>query len=203
MTLSLIGHCRTNRAVQSIDSGPSGTRTIAYDARGNVTTLGTLAFVYDMADQPRIVSSGVNGNYRYDGNLKRARAQVDGKTIYNVYDLSGALVHVDKATDNEETDYVSGPKGTLARITNNVVTYLHSDPLGSASSGTNASGTKVWTERYSPYGEALLGTSDNDDLDGFTGHIRDKVTGLNYMQARYQDPVIGRFLNIYNFWQRI
>jgi RHS repeat-associated protein len=32
-----------------------------------------------------------------------------------------------------------------------------------------------------------------DDQGGFTGHIRDKATGLNYMQARYYDPVMGRF----------
>jgi RHS repeat-associated protein len=32
--------------------------------------------------------------------------------------------------------------------------------------------------------------------DGFTGHIKDAATGLNYMQARYYDPAIGRFLSI-------
>jgi len=31
---------------------------------------------------------------------------------------------------------------------------------------------------------------------GFTGHIKDSETGLNYMQARYYDPVIGRFLSV-------
>ena len=36
----------------------------------------------------------------------------------------------------------------------------------------------------------------NADLKGFTGHIRDSATGLNYMQARYYDPVLGRFLSI-------
>ena len=37
---------------------------------------------------------------------------------------------------------------------------------------------------------------DSDNLDGFTGHIKDSDTGLNYMQARYYDPVIGRFLSV-------
>ncbi len=35
----------------------------------------------------------------------------------------------------------------------------------------------------------------NDNQAGFTGHIKDTDTGLNYMQARYYDPVIGRFLS--------
>jgi RHS repeat-associated protein len=29
---------------------------------------------------------------------------------------------------------------------------------------------------------------------GYTGHVQDAATGLTYMQARYYDPVIGRFL---------
>ena len=36
----------------------------------------------------------------------------------------------------------------------------------------------------------------NNDQAGFTGHIKDSATGLNYMQARYYDPLIGRFLSI-------
>ncbi|WP_427454737.1 RHS repeat-associated core domain-containing protein [Litorimonas sp. WD9-15] len=35
-----------------------------------------------------------------------------------------------------------------------------------------------------------------DDQGDYTGHIRDRKTGLTYMQARYQDPLIGRFLSI-------
>jgi RHS repeat-associated protein len=86
--------------------------------------------------------------------------------------------------------------GTMVRITNGEYTYLHNDHLGSASAGTNASGAIAWTERYTPFGEALLKPSQNDDLAGYTGHIRDSATGLNYMQARYHDPVMGRFLSV-------
>ena len=105
----------------------------------------------------------------------------------------------------EKTDYVSGPNGTLARITNDVVTYLHPDHLGSAQAGTRANGTVAWREQYTPFGEQLQNPAANDNLDGFTGHIKDKDTGLNpcifpsencTVQARYYDPVIGRFLSI-------
>jgi len=36
----------------------------------------------------------------------------------------------------------------------------------------------------------------NANQAGFTGHMKDSETGLNYMQARYYDPVIGRFLSV-------
>jgi len=191
-----------NRLSQSADTGPSGTRTVAYDARGNVTTLGNLAFVYDYSDQPVVVSGSANGvgaangNYVYDGNLKRVKSVVNGKTIYNVYDASGSLVHIDAVSDNKKTDYVSGPNGSLARITNNVVTYLHADHLGTAMSTSNSSGTVACRDKYTPFGETINNPSCHEDLAGFTGHIKDKSTGLNYMQARYYDPTIGRFLSI-------
>lgn len=136
----------------------------------------------------------------YDGNLKRVKSVInDGngpKTIYNIYDAGGALVHIFKASENKRTDYVAGPAGTLARIANGHETYLHPDHLGSAQSGTDKTGKVVWREHYTPFGEQLQNPAANDNLDGFTGHIKDSATGLNYMQARYYDPVIGRFLSV-------
>ena len=191
-----------NRLTRSADTGPRGTRTIAYDAQGNVTTLGNLAFIYDYSDQPVVVSGtangigAANGSYTYDGNLKRVKSVVNGKTIYNIYDLSGSLVHIDAVTKNKKTDYVTGPSGSLARITNNVVTYLHPDHLGTAMSTSNSSGTVACRDKYTPFGETVSAISCSEDLAGFTGHIKDKSTGLNYMQARYYDPTIGRFLSV-------
>ena len=47
----------------------------------------------------------------------------------------GYWFHIDAVTANELTDYLVGPQGTLARIKNNDITYLHPDILGSAQSG--------------------------------------------------------------------
>ena len=196
-----------NRVSQSIDSGTSGTRTIGYDVRGNVTTLGNLGMAYDHSDQPIAVTGtangigSANGTYLYDGNLKRVRSVInDGsetKTIYNIYDMSGQLVHIHKLSDNVKMDYIHGPTGTLARVANNnQPTYLHPDHLGSAQAGTKQDGTIDWRTQYTPFGEEIVSPAANDNLDGFTGHIKDKATGLNYMQARYYDPVIGRFLSV-------
>lgn len=194
-----------NRLIESNDSFVSnglGNRAIGYDTRGNVTSIGLTTFEYDMSDQPVVVSgqtpagAPTNGNYVYDGNLKRVKAVVNGQTHYNVYDLGGSLVHVESVNDNKITDYVSGPKGSLARITNDAVTYLHADHLGTAQAGTNETGALEWRQHYTPFGYALTSPAANDNLAGFTGHIKDKATGLNYMQARYYDPTIGRFLSV-------
>ncbi|MEM7493558.1 MAG: RHS repeat-associated core domain-containing protein, partial [Pseudomonadota bacterium] len=65
---------------------------------------------------------------------------------------------------------------------------------GSAVAATNASGTKLWEERYLPFGEKLIDPSANQDRPGYTGHVQDSWSGLTYMQARYYDPVLGRFM---------
>ena len=43
---------------------------------------------------------------------------------------------------------------------------------------------------YKPFGESI--EEAHDDI-GYTGHKFDTDLGLSYMQARYYDPVIGRF----------
>lgn len=47
--------------------------------------------------------------------------------------------------------------------------------------------------RYEPYGQVATG---GVLAMGYTGHRNDTDTGLVYMQQRYYDPVVGRFLSI-------
>ncbi|WP_417477043.1 RHS repeat-associated core domain-containing protein [Maricaulis sp.] len=53
--------------------------------------------------------------------------------------------------------------------------------------------TGTWD--YTPFGEARQQPVANEEGDSFTGHITDTDTGMVYMQARYYDPAIGRFLS--------
>ena len=88
---------------------------------------------------------------------------------------------------------MAGPNGTFAKYDGSVVTYLHNDIVGSAVSGTYSAGNVTWRQKHTPFGEELNAVAANKDEIGFTGHIKDSDTGLNYMQQRYYDPVIGRF----------
>jgi len=55
------------------------------------------------------------------------------------------------------------------------IPYLHPDHLGSAQAGTTSDGTVDWREQYTPFGEQLQNPAANDNLDGFTGHTKDKA----------------------------
>ena len=175
-------------------------RDYDHDPRGNVTDNDRLTFTYDLAMQPTSAGGGASGTFEYDGNFKRVKQTIDGKTIYSVYSLSGVLLYRDNTTDSETTDYVKAAGKTIARLKDDQTTvevaYLHQDHLGSPAASTNASGSAVsWREDYTPYGEERQDPAGNDDDESFTGHVRDDALGLVYMQARYQDPVIGRFLS--------
>ena len=147
--------------------------------------LGAQGFAYDISDQPVSIFGAASGTYTYDGNRKRVKSVVNGKTIYNVYDAGGTLVHIDNATDGKKTDYIKAGSLTIARIENNVPTYLHNDHLGSAQTGTNAAGNVIWREKYTPFGSSMNNPAANNDQAGFTGHIKDSATGLATAVAFY------------------
>ncbi|MDV8153465.1 RHS repeat-associated core domain-containing protein [Acinetobacter pittii] len=77
------------------------------------------------------------------------------------------------------------------------ITYYHNDVSGSPLLATNASGNVLWKESYRPYGDKLTksAASQNNKI-GFHGKPFDDDTGLSYMQARYYDPILGRFTGI-------
>ena len=137
--------------------------------------------------------SGVSGSYVYDGNKKRVKQVVNGETIYSVYGRSGALLFRDNASTGQKTTNVSVAGRNLLQIKNTWGQYLYHDHLGSRVAMSDSSGTVYWREDYAPFGEKRQNPAANDDDPGFTGHVEDAATGLTYMQARYYDPIIGRF----------
>lgn len=77
-----------------------------------------------------------------------------------------------------------------------LVSYYHTDHLGSPVAATDERGELLWREQYRPYGERYGGPGSNDSAIGYTGHMQDDAAGLVYAGARYHDPVIGRFLAV-------
>ncbi|MFO0701156.1 MAG: RHS repeat-associated core domain-containing protein [Nitrospira sp.] len=79
----------------------------------------------------------------------------------------------------------------------NPACYFHADHLSSTNLVTDATGARVETLTYQPYGEITTdrpGTPVNIAYK-YTGQTRDASTGLLYYHARYYDPRLGRFLS--------
>lgn len=76
-------------------------------------------------------------------------------------------------------------------------TYSHNDHLGSPVAATDERGDLLWRAHFRPYGERQENPTDAAFGNvGYTGHTQDADSGLVYMQARYYDPVIGRFMAV-------
>jgi RHS repeat-associated protein len=74
------------------------------------------------------------------------------------------------------------------------VTYIYTDPQGTPLLEVDANGVVLSSIDYAPYGAQALGGPVNGP--GYTGHINDADTGYVYMQARFYDPMAGRFLSV-------
>jgi RHS repeat-associated protein len=73
------------------------------------------------------------------------------------------------------------------------VTYYYTNQQGTPLATADTSGNVLSTSDYRPYGGQVLGSPATGP--GYTGHVNDADSGLVYMQARYYDPVVGRFLS--------
>ena len=199
-----MGYDGLNRLV-SVDSsaGSEPTRTLSYDSRGNVARYGDMTFAYGLDDRMIRANSGMagvpNSTYTYDGHGRRAKSVVGGETHYSVYLSDGELVHkreVDAAGNLvSESDLVRANGALVVEFVDGVPEYTHTDHLGTVSTRTDASGLLTQQEYYTPYGEPMGWQRPGEQELGFTGHLKDKTTGLTYMQARHYDPVSGRFLS--------
>lgn len=176
-----------------------------YDPQGNVTNKNGQDHFFDLGNRLRWVS-GVE-SYRYDGHGRRVAAFTPSPArvpVLSMYGQSGQLLFDENqrkaGTESQEYIYLAG--SLIATRRRNYasgsaeVKYHHTDALGSPVAVTDAAGKVIESERvaYEPYG-AIVGGAKKQGV-GYTGHVMDAATGLTYMQQRYYDPQIGRFLSV-------
>jgi RHS repeat-associated protein len=74
-----------------------------------------------------------------------------------------------------------------------VLSYLFSDHLGSTTVTTDSSGTKTAEMRYKPWGETRYTSGTTPTARHYTGQYEETGIGLYFYNARWYDPVLGRF----------
>ncbi|MGN2248411.1 RHS repeat-associated core domain-containing protein, partial [Frateuria sp. GZRR35] len=73
-------------------------------------------------------------------------------------------------------------------------TYVLTDVQGTVLAREDAQGNIIARYDYRPYGKQQAGPVAAGP--GYTGHVGDPDSGLVYMQQRYYDPEVGRFLSV-------
>ena len=76
----------------------------------------------------------------------------------------------------------------------NEITYIYTDMQLAPIMEADASGNVIRRFDYTPFGMETTGASAEGV--GYAGHMMDRDANLIYMQARYYDPEVGRFLSI-------
>ncbi len=168
-----------------------GADTFTYDLNGNMTAgLYGKTMAYDGENRPVSVSlSGATTAFVYgpDG------ARQSKATTYDTTLFSGAIEVRNYGTANEIVAFY--PHEDF-RVVDGVKSYLHRDHLASVRFVTEAAGSAARLTSYTPFG---VPTETNysptaTDTEGFIGERFDAETGLQYLNARYYDPTLGRFI---------
>lgn len=76
------------------------------------------------------------------------------------------------------------------------IVYYYTDPQGTPLAIADEAGNIIDTADYHPFGDRVAGSSVDDNSPGYAGHLRDSESNLVYMQARYYDSTVGRFLSV-------
>ena len=132
-------------------------------------------------------------SYQYDAAGRRTvTSDGSGDRLRSFYGQGGQLLY-EQRRDGGATEFIMLGSRLLAKRQGGVVTYQHVDSLGSPVATSNAAGQVIERTQYEPYGQSIGKAIDGV---GYTGHVSDAVSGLVYMQQRYYDPQIGRFLSV-------
>ena len=157
--------------------------------------------------------------FTWQGGRQLAAAS-DGTTSLNfVYNESG--LRTEKNVGNESHRYVYRGSTLIAEITDDYALYFHHDARGEivgftyASGSTqaeyfyrknlqgdvigilDASGNSVAEYAYDSWGQILEASGSMAEINPirYRGYYFDRETGFYYLQSRYYDPAIGRFIN--------
>ena len=175
-----------------------GTNSYTYDNSGNITGDGVNTYTWSAAGLLGIVKVGGTtvGTYTYNAWNQRAK-KVAASTAYYVYGAGGLLYGEYDTSGNFTREYVYLNSAPLAQInsgTPEVLTYLHTDHLGTPRFGTNASGTQVWSWNNDAFGTSAPTGTATVNLR-MPGQYYDSESGLFYNWNRIYNPAIGRYIS--------
>ena len=145
------------------------------------------------------MATATNVSYTYDSDGIRTSKTVNGVTHTYVY-ASGKLL---RETYGDTTlDFFYSTSGQPYALSHNGTIYYYITNLqGDVMSIVDGTGAVVVSYKYDPYGNIISATGTLAEINPlrYRGYIYDSECNLYYLQSRYYDPSIGRFINADTF----
>lgn len=181
---------------------------LTYDQVGNLTGYGARQYNWARGKLLESVTDEQGSyTYTYDADGYRAtKVTANGKTTFDT--IGGQLLAQAGPEGNLYFQYSGGtPFGfVLDDIQYYYLTNLNGDVVGIA----DAQGNLLAQYVYDPWGKLLqINTTEPDNADQlavatanplrYRGYYYDSETGMYYLQSRYYDPDLGRFISADDF----
>ena len=198
-------------AVSGTKNGTSFSGSYTYDGAGNPTSffnvgdLSTWTMTWRNGRELATASNGTHSvSYDYDVNGLRTYKIVDGVRHDYVY-ASGQLLRESFTLDGHSYVYdflydQSGRPSMLNYISNGYSSryYYVLNLQGDVMALVTSEGVEVAKYTYDAWGNVTPDTTlwlSNRNPLRYRGYYYDTETGFYYLQSRYYDPALGRFLN--------
>ncbi len=178
-------------------------KSFTYDTIGNLTSDGTWSYTWAQGRQLATMSkSGTTWTFTYDaGGMRTKRTTGSTSTTYNYTYHGSQLTHMTYGSNSLHFYYDASGR-PLSVVYNGTTYYYILSLQGDVVAILNSSGASVVEYTYDAWGRPL-GTNDVSDNNlgtlnplRYRGYVYDNETGLYYLQSRYYNPTIGRFINV-------
>ncbi|NJM42671.1 MAG: RHS repeat protein [Anaerolineae bacterium] len=164
-----------------------GTKTLTYDANGNMTNDGTNTYGWNARNQLTSMTGSLSASFGYDAKNRRVNRTVNSVSVGYLHDGDNPVQEITGSATNiwagKTDEFFQRGNQTMLR-----------DALGSVIGLADANGAIVTQYTYEPFGLASVSGAASDNPFQFTSRENDG-TGLYFYRARYFAPKLGRFIS--------
>jgi RHS repeat-associated protein len=186
-------------------------QSITYDAIGNPLNYMGATMTWFGREMQSYSKNGTSITYKYDEDGLRTQKVING-VEHNYYYVDG-LLRTEEIGDSYIMNYRYDPNGTLVAVSRSNLTdgsssilFAQTNTRGDVVSLYNSSGVVKVNYVYDSWGKLISATDGNGNALAensvgslnsirYRGYVYDSETGLYYLQSRYYDPEVCRFIN--------
>ena len=181
-------------------------QTITYDAIGNPLNDGTWTYTWEKGRQLKQMSkSGMTVEFKYDHNGLRTQKKVTsgGEVTVTDYTLHGKLVtHLTRGSDEMHFFYDAQSRPAMVKFNGALYSYVH-NLQGDIVGILDNAGSLVVEYKYDAWGKPTLVRTLTTAYEAlaelnpfrYRGYVYDEEISLYYLQRRFYNHRIGRFIN--------